>query len=405
MTALSVDELSALIKNAVEQDPLMAQVAVRGEIVDFKRHTSGHVFFTLGGEKTRIACVMFKADLKTVLSWPSPGDDVMVGGRVSVYPERGIYQLYARRILPLGQGAIDKARKEIRRKLALEGLFDEERKRPVPPYPGRIACITSPTGAAVRDVIKVAGSRNPGVDLVIIPSAVQGIEAPERIVKAFSMIPRIAPVDLVMLVRGGGSRDDLSAFDDPDVVRAVASCPVPVIVGVGHQIDVTLADSAADCRCSTPSEAAEMAVPSVMELELRINSLKKRLLSPLLLTARKEAHSLGSLRQRLIEKTAHGLGMSASVLSALKHDMRLRLSYKVSREASRLAKLSSALRGTSPLSVLKRGFAALRDRLGRPVPSAGFLSPGDTVFLDCADGEVMCEVKKVSVFQRKVKVP
>ncbi len=402
---LSVDELSMRIRDAVEKDPLMAQVAVRGEIIDFKKHSSGHCYFTLGGMDSRISGVLFKSDLSSVLRWPSAGDDVVVGGRVSIYPQRGIYQLYARRILPMGQGAINRAREEIKNKLTLEGLFDEKRKRPIPPYPSRIACITSPTGAAIRDVIKVTGTRNPSVDLVVIPSAVQGIDAPDQIVKAFSLIPRISAVDLVILVRGGGSREDLTAFDDPDVVRSVASCPVPVIVGVGHQIDFTLVDAAADCRCSTPSEAAEIAVPSAREIKFQIDSLRNRLFSRIRLYVGAENHDLQNLRKNLDQKIGDIFSRNAALLNIIKNNMVFCLKNRLFKESSELSGLLSALRGMSPLSVLKRGFVAVRNQGGRPISSALSLSDGEFVFLDYADGEVLCEVKRVSILERRAKNP
>ena len=247
---LTVDELTLYVQGLFLSDLMLKSLIVAGEIAEFKRHTSGHCYFTLLGRESRVACAIFKQYAGFLPHWPENGDSVLVEGSVGVYPQRGVYQLYAKRIIPVGAGAIDRARQELKARLTQEGLFRPELKRPVPAYPERAAIVTSVTGAALRDVLRIASRRYPLCEVLIVPAQVQGAEAPEEIARALSRAALLERLDCILLVRGGGSREDLVPFDDERVVRAVRSCPVPVVSGVGHEIDETLCDLAADLSAS-----------------------------------------------------------------------------------------------------------------------------------------------------------
>ena len=243
---LSVDEVAFRVKKMLEYDPLLSNLTVEGELSDLKRHSSGHVYFMLKGAKASVPCVMFRSDAAGMLLWPRVGDRVILQGRVDLYAERGTVQVYARKMFPLGVGAAARAKEELRLKLEKEGLFSDMRKRPLPPYPRRAVCVTSPTGAAVRDVINVFRRRYPSAELVVVPCLVQGLQAPESIAAALRRAGAVPGAEVILLVRGGGSREDLNPFDDEELVREVARSPLPLVSGVGHEVDWSLCDMAAD---------------------------------------------------------------------------------------------------------------------------------------------------------------
>nr|WP_321503429.1 exodeoxyribonuclease VII large subunit [uncultured Dethiosulfovibrio sp.] len=396
---ISVDSLSILIKETIESTSELARVAVRGEISDLKRHSSGHCYFTLSGRDSRISGVLFRSDAASVLKWPQPGDEVLVGGRISTYPQRGTYQLYAKRMMPLGRGAADRAKEEAIEILSREGLFDVAKKRPIEAYPSRICCITSPTGAAVKDVLKVSGERNRSVDVTIIPCLVQGLEAPESIVKAFSLVRGLS-VDTVLLVRGGGSRDDLVPFDDLDVVRVIASCPVPVVTGIGHQVDMTLADMAADLRCATPSEAAEASVPSSKAMLSLLDHKLYQLMKAALSGVERSRGDLDYRESRLDRLITRSIYEGSSKVDLLDKELILSIKSALSTQKTRLAELSAGLFGVSPVSTLARGFIACRDGVNTPIKSIDQVKGGDLLYLDLVDGVIQCEVKSVEPIKR-----
>lgn len=275
--ALSVSELTAYIKRLIDRDEVLAQVSVRGEISNFTRHRSGHLYFSLKDEASQLACVCFRGDASRLGFEPQNGQRVIAHGNVTVYEPRGNYQLIVRALVPDGEGALAEAIAKLRARLAAEGLFEPARKRPLPRFPRRIALVTSPTGAAVRDLVSVISRRFPLAELIVVPVTVQGEEAPASIVRGLELAASVCDADLVIVGRGGGSLEDLWAFFDERVVRAVFACPVPVISAVGHETDVSLCDEVADLRAPTPSAAGELAVPDRGELLAHLDSLKRRL--------------------------------------------------------------------------------------------------------------------------------
>ncbi|MDR1741285.1 MAG: exodeoxyribonuclease VII large subunit [Synergistaceae bacterium] len=389
---LSVDELTAHIQGLMASDPSLRSAVVEGEIAELKRHTSGHSYFTLLGKESRISCALFRQYAGFVPRWPENGDKVMAEGSVGVYPSRGVYQFYARRLVPVGEGAVARARQELREKLERDGLFSPSLKRPITPYPSRVALITSETGAAVWDVIRTAERLWPVCGIVVVGAQVQGFGAPEDIVRAFERVAALPGLDCVLLTRGGGSREDLVPFDDERVVRAVRACPVPVVSGVGHDIDSTLCDMAADLRASTPTAAAELVFPS------------RRTVDASLLSALSNARAL--ITRRLASERSNLERKRASMSSAMSgmfstHRTRISTAFKALAGAAafRLAEAKSALsmraaslNALSPLAVMSRGFAAC-ERAGVRVSSAKELSKGDRISVRFSDGGVAAKVE------------
>jgi exodeoxyribonuclease VII large subunit len=388
---LTVDELNFHIQGLFTSDAALKSVVVFGEISEIKRHTSGHCYFTLLGEESRVACAIFKQYAGFVPKWPESGDKVLVEGSVGVYPQRGVYQLYARRLVPAGVGAIERARREIQERLEKEGLFSPALKRPLPRYPSKVALVTSETGAAAWDVIRVAERRYPACGIVVVGAQVQGAEAPDEIVLALARVAAIPGLDCALLVRGGGSREDLVPFDDERVARAVRSCPVPVVSGVGHDMDTTLCDMAADLRASTPSAAAELVFPDRSEIGARLSeagtcmeyAVRGKIRGQRGRLARAQASAASRMRRRLSESegflAAAGKRLSASVELCL------------ARAREMFGVRAASLNALSPLAVLGRGFVTC-ERGGERVRSVWDLDVGDEVELRFSDGKAAATV-------------
>ena len=274
---LQVSDLNEYVRRTLAADPMLRSLRLRGEISNFKRHTSGHWYFTLKDEQSRINCVMFRQNAIRMTLRPMDGMQVILSGSVSLYAEGGQYQFYAENMRPDGLGTLYQQFEALKSKLAAEGLFDAGRKRPLPLRPKKIAVVTSRTGAVLQDIRNVAARRDAGVPLVLLPVQVQGEGAAESIAAAIRKAGTLPEVDVIITGRGGGSMEDLWAFNEEIVARAIAESPIPVISAVGHETDVTIADFAADVRASTPSHAAEMAVPDVSELIDGLHMMRRHL--------------------------------------------------------------------------------------------------------------------------------
>ncbi len=274
--SLSVSQLTAYVKRLIDRDEVLQQISVRGEISNFTAHRSGHLYFSLKDEGSQLSCVCFRGDACRLGFEPGHGQQVIAHGNITVYEPRGQYQLIVRAMRPDGAGELAAAIAKLRMKLEAEGLFDPSRKRPLPRFPRRIALVTSPTGAAVRDMVSVISRRFPPAEIVVVPTVVQGEAAPDSIIKSINLASNACDADLLIVGRGGGSLEDLWAFYDERVVRAVFACPAPVISAVGHETDVSLTDEVADSRAPTPSAAGELAVPDVRELQATLNRLGER---------------------------------------------------------------------------------------------------------------------------------
>ena len=384
---LSVAQLNEYIKMQMDNDQLLSSVLIRGEISNFTNHyKTGHFYFSLKDDNALVRAVMFRSYAQHVRFVPENGMKVIAHGRVSVFPRDGQYQIYVDELLPDGVGALYLAYEQLRRKLEGEGLFDPARKRPLPLYPTRIGIVTSPTGAAVRDMIQILGRRFPVAEIILYPALVQGAGAPESLVRGLSAFYHDVSVDLIIIGRGGGSAEDLWAFNDEALARTVAASPVPVISAVGHETDVTICDFVADLRAPTPSAAAELAVPDILELKQGLNGTNERLslaLSQSLSNARIRLSVLsGAAVLRFPHRYLEDRSMAVAFLSQRLDRAAVGAAERARTDFSTLAAKLGAL---NPLNVLARGYAAVFDDEGKPVTRAEGLSAGQNLHIRFAD--------------------
>ena len=385
----TVSRLVGRIRETVETDPLLMDVWVEGEVSNFRQAVSGHCYFTLKDAGAELRCVMWRDTAERLRVLPADGDHVLAHGRVGVYEQRGAVQLYVDSLEPAGVGALYQEFERLKARLAAEGLFDEARKRPLPPFPRRIGVVTSPTAAALRDILNVLGRRYPLVEVILSPTLVQGDEAPPQIAAAIEALDRREDVDVIVVARGGGSLEELWAFNDERVARAIANARKPVVCGVGHETDFSLADFAADRRAPTPSAAAELVTPDQAELRRRITALSERLngllqeqLAAYRLRLTEQVRSLQhfSPAVRLLQARQQVDELMGRSLTALQHDIALR------RE--RLRGLVGRLEGVSPLATLERGYAIVRRAdSGQVVRSVAQVAAGDELQVRVSDGE------------------
>ena len=394
--ALTVTQLNNYIKVLMDSDDLLGSVAIRGEISNFKLHSSGHMYFTLKDERSEIAAVMFRGRVSTLRFRPQSGMRVVVYGQVTVYEATGKYQIYVSTMVNDGAGAMYEQYMRLLAKLKAEGLFDPERKKPLPKFPKRIGIVTSPTGAAVRDMINVTGRRFSGAELVISPALVQGADAPADLCRALTLLDTAGDCDVIIIGRGGGSAEDLWAFNDEVLVRAVANCQTPIISAVGHETDTTLCDYAADMRAPTPSAAAEMAVPDSVVLLRRVDERSETLegrMREVLKGYFTRVETYGA-RIEALSPTARLEKDKARVKSAADMiDTRMRA--ELERKRLLLAAAVGRLEDVNPLAVLRRGYGMTLDGDGHVVSSVTSLSVGDTVTVKLSDGQVSAVVEEI----------
>ena len=368
---LTVSDLNEYVRRSLAGDPMLKDLKLRGEISNFKRHVSGHLYFSLKDEQARIQCVMFRQDASRLTFSPADGMRVELRGSVSLYTAAGSYQFYATGMSPDGLGALYQRFEELKRRLMAEGLFDAGRKRPLPLLPRQIGIVTARTGAVIHDIARVAGRRNPGVQLVLRPAQVQGAGAAEDIAQGIRDLSALPEIDVLIIGRGGGSLEDLWAFNEEAVVSAIAACPVPVISAVGHETDVTLSDFAADVRAATPSAAAELAVQERNQLNDQLLSLRARALKAAHDAAGQRRTSLAQAETRLarlhpIARLRELRNREALLMAGLNAAAQARLKERSALLGQRLARLEAL----GPQAVLKRGYVIARDSRGNPVSHA-----------------------------------
>jgi len=382
-----VSEVNQLVKLLLDNEPLLANVAVRGELSNYKIYPSGHHYFTLKDPEGALRCVMFKGAAMKLRFRPENGMQVILQGRISVFPRDGAYQLYCNTMTPEGAGDLALAFDQLKQKLHEEGLFDPAHKKPLPPFPEKIAIITSSAGAAVHDMIRILRRRYPLAKVVLLPVRVQGVEAPPEIVGAIRYANRWKVADLIITGRGGGSMEDLWAFNDERVARAIYESELPVISAVGHEPDVTIADFVADARASTPSNAAEIAVPDKAELLRWLRDTGGRM-------EQAETARLEALRGKL-DAMAEKRVMTDQL--AYVQDKRMEVFHlqqrlgdlsavQVSRKRQRFSALTAALDAMSPLKVLGRGYAMAQNEQGQILKSSRDVTPGDRVSVTLGEG-------------------
>ncbi len=385
---LSVGQLNEYVRRSLAADPMLKRVKLRGEISNFKRHTSGHLYFSLKDAEARIACVMFRSSAETLRMRPAEGMRVVLSGQVSLYAKDGQYQFYADGMREDGVGELFVRFEALKRKLEAEGLFDASRKRALPLLPRTVGVVTSPTGAAVRDIVHVATRRNPRVRILLCPARVQGEGAAEEIVHGIRALSTVPEVDVILIGRGGGSIEELWAFNEEIVARAIAACPVPVVSAVGHETDFTIADFVSDLRAATPSAAAEHIVQKTGELAYALDVQRRRLIQAAEQRTLRVSARLERIKARL--ENRHPARVLVTERLRLAH-LHQRIGWQTRQRAdaakARWSALGERLQALSPHAVLARGYAYLVSE-GKPVLSTREIEAGQRFSVRMCDGRV-----------------
>ena len=394
----TVKQVNGYIKNMFTQDFMLGRIYVKGEVSNCKYHTSGHIYFSLKDESGTIACVMFAGQRSGLSFRMQEGQQVIVLGSVNVYERSGSYQLYAKEIIPDGEGALYERFQALKKELEEMGMFAPEYKKPIPSHAARVGIVTAPTGAAIRDIMNISARRNPFVQLILCPALVQGEGAAQSIVRAVQMLEQ-AGVDVMIVGRGGGSMEDLWAFNEEIVARAVFECTVPVISAVGHETDTTITDYVADLRAPTPSAAAELAVWDYRALEGQISEAKSRLSHLMNQNLRVSRLKLASLQTKLgYLHPKNQLRDRQMRLVELQETLRRQMDRKVEQSRYRLAVLMESMRGLSPISKLNQGYAYLEGKnegASYAVKSIRQVEKGDRLSVYVTDGIIYTEVAEV----------
>jgi len=415
--AISVSQLNRRVKTLIEQG--IARLWVEGEISNLSRPASGHVYFSLKDDSAQVSAAWFRQRQRGPAVGFKNGDLVLAYGRVSIYEARGNYQLIVEQLEPAGEGVLKRRFEALKKKLLVEGLFDEDRKQELPTLPDRIGVITSPSGAAIRDILSVLGRRFPAIPVVIYPAAVQGDAAPAELIAALETAVRRDECDVLIIGRGGGSLEDLWAFNDENLARAIAECPVPVVSAVGHEVDFTIADFVADVRAPTPSGAAEIVVPSqhdwqrrIATLALRIGRIGERAVEDraqqldwlggrLAASMRRQLlsnrHQLQTMRSELVQLSpALSVQRSIGRLAKLRQRLATGMRTLLSSTDHRAALLGRALHSVSPLATLERGYAIVKDASSDKVLlRASDIETGNDIRARLSKGELIATVKQV----------
>ena len=395
-TTLTVTQLNNRIKGLIDMDPALADVCVRGELSKYKIYPSGHHYFTLKDSESSIRCVMFKSSASKLRFRPESGMGVTAFGRVSVYPRDGAYQLYCSGLMPEGTGDLQVAFEQLKKKLDEEGLFDRTHKKPLPRYPERIAIITSSAGAAVHDIIRILGHRWPLTKVLLLPVRVQGTEAPPEIVGAIRYANEFKVADVIITGRGGGSIEDLWAFNDERVARAIYASEIPVISAVGHEPDVTISDYVADVRASTPSNAAELAVPDINEFTEGLHSYEirsRQAMAKKLAALRTKLDSISG--KRVMQDPAASIDNRRIELDRSRDRLVSAQEHILSEKKHEFVRLTAALDAMSPLKVLSRGYSITTGSGGKNIKSVNEIHAGDKLTVRLADGTAGCTVDDV----------
>ena len=396
---LTVTQVNEYIKMLLDGNELLSDVYVKGEISNFTNHRTGHFYFSLKDEGGLIRAVMFKTQAMKLAFVPEDGMKVILRGRVSSFVRDGQYQIYASDIQPDGVGSLYVAFEQLKRRLEGEGLFDETRKKRIPRLPRRVGIVTSPTGAAIRDMINVMRRRFPYAEIVLYPALVQGAGALPQIINGIKYFNDTYSVDVIIVGRGGGSMEDLWAFNDEGLARQVASSRIPVISAVGHETDFTLCDFAADLRAPTPSAAAELAVPETEDIKRRLENINTRNRTNI-------QNQISLYKSRLSQLQSAGAMLSPERLLDGRRMNVLYCSEKLQRkcdelrgvERVRLASIASKLEAMNPLGIISRGYSAVTDESGNVIRSAAQLSKGDAIRVRFADGEAEATVRELKTF-------
>ncbi|MBO5143318.1 MAG: exodeoxyribonuclease VII large subunit [Clostridia bacterium] len=390
---LTVKELNMYIKTLVDRDEYLNNVYVKGEISNFKRHYTGHLYFTLKDGESLIKCVMFKSYTQNVLFEPKDGMAVLILGTVAVYERDGVYQIYVKGMEPDGVGALHAAYEQLKEKLEAKGMFNEKYKKDIPTLPKSIGVITSKTGAVIRDIINVTTRRLPNVNIKLYPAAVQGVGAAETIVKGIKYFNETKNVDIIIIARGGGSLEDLWPFNEEITANAIFESEIPIISAVGHETDFTIADFVADLRAPTPSAAGELAVPDRNEIIWKLQNINRRMS----LSLTKKVEGMNNryqkiMNSRVMKNPKDSLNEKKLLIDNLLKNLEKNMILEVKNKKINLVKQLTALDALSPLKTLVRGYSIIEDKNGKIVKSVKQISKDDEIKLTLNDGNVKAKV-------------
>ena len=392
----SVSQVNGYLKRLMDGDGLLAGLLVRGEISNYKKYPSGHHYFSLKDEQGAIRCVMFRGDASRLRFRPANGMQVVAYGRVTVYPRDGQYQLYCSELFTDGQGDLNAAFEQLKAKLAKEGLFDPAAKQPLPKYPKKIALVTSPAGAAVRDMLRILKARWPMAQVLVVPVRVQGEEAAGEIAAAIHAVNNRADVDLIITGRGGGSMEDLWAFNEEIVARAIYVSNIPVISAVGHEPDVTIADYVADLRAATPSNGAELAVPDREALAQNLDAFSAAMTGALNRQLRLASQRLEGLAASPALRSPTGyLDRREKDLGLLKEKLLAAQNRELSKAQQKYVANVAKLDAMSPLKVLSRGYAMAQKETGELIRSVKQTTTGENIVVSLADGKLNASILSI----------
>ncbi len=400
-SVITVSQLNFYIKSLLDESPALREIYITGEISNLTDHyRSGHIYLSLKDDKALVRAVMFAGNARHLRFKPEEGMKVIVRGRVSVYEATGQYQLYIEDMQPDGIGALNLAYEQLKKKLSAEGLFSEDIKKPIPAYPKRIGVITSPTGAAVQDILNILGRRYPIAEVVFCPVLVQGENAPAQLIDAVERFNKANAADVIIIGRGGGSIEDLWAFNDEKLARTIAKSDIPIISAVGHETDFTICDFVADLRAPTPSAAAELATPNMTELLSYFKSIKDSLPAIIQRRIDFEKQELDNLvSSKVLLSPDEFINIRKNELDVLSADMIKVFKAILSENQREFAALSAKLDALSPLSVLSRGYSIVQNK-NKVIKSAEELNIGQNIMVKLSDGKAECEVKAITLDEK-----
>lgn len=392
-----VSEINDYINKLLSMDIILSNLQVEGEISNFKFHSSGHMYFSLKDQKSCIRCVMFRSNAQLLKFLPENGMKVIIKGYISVYERDGQYQLYVQKMEPDGIGALYKAYEQLKEKLEREGLFKQENKKPLPFLPRSIGIVTSPTGAAIRDIISVICRRNPNIEMVIYPVLVQGVDAGKEIVRGIEYFNKQNRVNVIITGRGGGSMEELWAFNEEKVARAIANSHIPIISAVGHETDFTIADFVADVRAATPSSAGELVIPSKIDLKYTLHSLQQRLIKAINHELRLNRQKIDGLKNNyvILVQPYDQLNQYKQQLDwSNSHLVRgMKQNFYMKRE--KFQRIQKQFYAVSPFSILNRGFSFIKDQEGKFIVGIDELAEGENIQIILKDGILHCTIDSI----------
>lgn len=399
--AYSVTEVNSYIKNMFVRDYALNNMYVKGEVSNCKYHTSGHIYFTLKDSGGQLACVMFASQRRGLTFRLEEGQSVIALGSINVYERDGKYQLYAREILLDGAGVLYEQFEKLKLQLGKEGLFESEHKKKIPPYPSRIGVVTASTGAAIQDILNIAKRRNPYVQIILYPALVQGVGAAASIVKGIKKLDQM-DLDTIIVGRGGGSIEDLWAFNEEVVARAIYECSTPIISAVGHETDVTIADFVSDLRAPTPSAAAELAVPELMNQLRTLKAYEDQMLQIMKRKTTEYRNRLSMLQMRLsYTNPVFKIRQKRQLLVDMEDRLETLMKNTLTHKRHQLDLYIEKIQGLSPLNQLKRGYAYVQNDEGKVVNSIKNVETDKTILVHVMDGDITAKVESIQKVKRK----